>query len=133
MGPQSTRSGFTALMAYSLEVKHSENRSTYKTNTCYGSLTDDKITVSGRLWKSGNLSHDPNIGQLSIISAVLRKLGCEGQIEIIQHGLKQNMVKSKNKFVHLANLFSIDLEGLSMPKNQLPDKYWEYEMVGEIQ
>ena len=41
------------------------------------------------------------------------------------------MVKSKNKFVHLANLLSIDLEGLSMPKNQLPEKYWEYEMVGE--
>ena len=92
---------------------------------------DEKITVSGRLWKSGNLSHDPNIGQLSIISAVLRKLGWAGQIVIIQHGLKQNMVKSKNKFVHLANLLSIELEGLSIPKNQLPKKYWEYEMVGE--
>ncbi len=92
---------------------------------------DRKITISGRLWKSGNLSHDPNIGQLSIIAAVLRQLGWEGQIEIIQHGLKQNMVKSKNKFVHIANLFSIELEGLSMPKNQLPKTYWEYEMVGE--
>ena len=35
---------------------------------------DNRIEVSGRLYKSGGLSHDPNIGALSIISAVLRKL-----------------------------------------------------------
>ena len=32
----------------------------------------DKIEISGRLYKSGGLAHDPNIGALSIISAVLR-------------------------------------------------------------
>ena len=96
---------------------------------------DEKITISGRLWKKNkkniSLSHDPNIGQLSIIAAVLRKLGWVGQIEIIQHGLEQHMVKSKNKFVHLANLLSIKLKGLYIPKNKLPENYWEYEMVGE--
>lgn len=35
----------------------------------------NKIEISGRLYKSGGLSHDPNIGALSIICAVLRKLG----------------------------------------------------------
>ncbi len=49
----------------------------------------DKIEVSGRLVKSGGLSHDPNIGSLSIISAVLRKLGWKKAIEITQHGLKK--------------------------------------------
>src|SRR5690606_12240331 len=35
--------------------------------------SQNKIEISGRLFKSGRLSHDPNIGALSIISAVLRK------------------------------------------------------------
>lgn len=35
----------------------------------------NKIEISGRLWKSGTLSHDPNIGGLTCIAAVLRKLG----------------------------------------------------------
>lgn len=95
------------------------------------SVLEEKITVSGRLWKSKSLSHDPNIGQLTIISAVLRNLGWTGEIEISQHGLSQNMVKSKNKFVHLANMLDIGLEGLTVPINNLPDVYWEYEMVGE--
>ena len=90
-----------------------------------------KIQISGRLWKSGSLSHDPNIGQLSIIAAVLRKLGWKEKIEITQHGLEQRNLTAKNKFIHLANLLSIDLESLNLPKNNLPNKYWDYEMTGE--
>ena len=90
-----------------------------------------KIQISGRLWKSGSLSHDPNIGQLSIIAAVLRKLGWKDKIEITKHGLEQKNLTAKNKFIHLANLLFIDLEDLNLPKNNLPNKYWEYEMTGE--
>ena len=43
---------------------------------------NDTIFVSGRLFKSGGLLHDPNIGALSIISATLRKLGWQGKIVI---------------------------------------------------
>lgn len=89
----------------------------------------DKITVSGKLIKSGGWS-DPNVGQLSIISAVLRKLGWKGQIEIIKHGLSQGMLR-ENKYIYLANLLSTELEGLIVPKVKLPEKYWEYEMIGE--
>ena len=89
----------------------------------------NKITVSGKLIKSRGWS-DPNVGQLSIISAVLRKLGWRGQIEIIKHGLNQKMLK-ENKYIYLANLLSTELEGLIVPKVELPEKYWDYEMIGE--
>src|SRR5690606_23483381 len=52
----------------------------------------DKIEVSGRLFKSGSLTHDPNIGALSIISNALRLLGWKKKIEITKHGLKQKHV-----------------------------------------
>ena len=62
---------------------------------------DDKITVSGRLYKktkSGEgLSHDPNIGALSIISKTLRKLDWDKDIIITQHGLSQQHVGRRNK------------------------------------
>ena len=89
----------------------------------------NKITVSGKLIKSRGWS-DPNVGQLSIISAVLRKLGWRGQIEITKHGLNQEMLR-ENKYIYLANLLSTELEGLIVPKVQLPEKYWDYEMIGE--
>ena len=92
---------------------------------------ENKIQISGRLYKNGGLSHDPNIGALSIIAAVIRKLGWNGQIEIIQHGLKQEHVGKRNKFVLLANKLSISLDQLVVPKAELPDSYWHYDMSGE--
>ena len=93
--------------------------------------TDDKIQISGRLFKSGGLSHDPNIGALSIISAVLRKLGWDKKIEIIKHGLKQSHVGKTNKFVLIANKIEIELEGLTIPKAFPPEEYWRYDRTGE--
>ncbi|MDY4861183.1 MAG: hypothetical protein SO162_01350 [Candidatus Onthomorpha sp.] len=89
------------------------------------------IQVSGRLYKSGGLSHDPNIGALSIICAVLRKLGWTGDIEITMHGLEQKHVGSSNKFVQIANVLGIGLEGLTIPRASLPKDYWHYETQGE--
>lgn len=92
---------------------------------------DNKIQISGRLFKSGSLSHDPNIGALSIIAAVLRKLGWEKCIEITHHGLAQSHVGSRNKFVQIANQIGINLEGLTVPHATLPKNYWHYDMQGE--
>lgn len=92
---------------------------------------DDWIQISGRLYKSGGLYHDPNIGALSIISAVIRKLGFSGKIEIIMHGLEQNHIGKRNKFIQIANALNISLEGLSLPKTTLPENYWYYERQGE--
>lgn len=91
----------------------------------------DKIEVSGRLYKSGGLSHDPNIGALSIICAVLRQLGWIKDIEITQHGLEQNHIGKTNKFVQIANKLGISLKNLAMPKANMSVNYWKYDTDGE--
>ena len=90
-----------------------------------------KIEVSGRLFKSGGLSHDPNIGALSIICAVLRKLGWTQKIEITQHGLLQKHVGKTNKFIQIANKIGISLKGLTIPKVEMNKDYWKYDKDGE--
>jgi hypothetical protein len=90
-----------------------------------------KIEVSGRLFKSDGLSHDPNIGALSIICAVLRQLGWTKKIEITQHGLLQNHVGKTNKFIQIANKIGISLKGLTIPKVGMNSDYWKYDKDGE--
>jgi hypothetical protein len=93
---------------------------------------DNKISVSGRLIKSGSLSHDPNIGALSIICAVLRKLQWNDKIEITEHGLEQKHIKDKNKFIQIAKKLNISLHQLTLPsivKNN--NEYWKYDYSGE--
>lgn len=97
---------------------------------------DDEIQISGRLFKSGSLSHDPNIGALSMISAVLRKLGWQEKITITSHGLVQeNLPKSSarnpNKFIQIANKLNIHLENLRLPESQISGNYWHFERKGE--
>lgn len=94
-------------------------------------VNDDCIQISGRLYKNGGLYHDPNIGALSIISAVIRKLGFKGKIEIIMHGLEQRHIGKTNKFVQIANVLGIEFEDLILPKTTLPKDYWHYETKGE--
>ena len=91
----------------------------------------DKITISGRLVKSGSLSHDPNIGALTLISAVIRKLGWNNEIIIESHGLEQDHLRSSNKFIKIAEMLNIKLDGLSMPQGTLNERYWKYETEGE--
>lgn len=93
--------------------------------------SNNKIEVSGRLFKSGGLSHDPNIGALSIICAVLRLLGWTQKIEITQHGLLQNHVGKTNKFIQIANEIGISLQGLTIPKVGMNSEYWKYDKDGE--
>jgi hypothetical protein len=91
----------------------------------------ERIEVSGRLFKSNGLSHDPNIGALSIISAVLRKLGWKKDIVITKHGLEQKHVGVTNKFIQIANKLSISLDGLNLPVSKMNDAYWKYDIDGE--
>ncbi len=93
--------------------------------------TIEKISISGRLFKSGGLSHDPNIGALSIIAAVLRKLGWKHKIEITQHGLEQNHIGKRNKFIQIANKLNILLQDLKMPIAAMHNDYWKYDTDGE--
>lgn len=91
----------------------------------------DSIKISGRLYKSGGLAHDPNIGALSLICATLRKLGWKKDIIITSHGLKQKHLKPNNKFIKIANMLKIKLEGLNVPRSIKDKKYWKYETEGE--
>ncbi|MBT3392489.1 MAG: hypothetical protein HN833_02490 [Elusimicrobiaceae bacterium] len=90
-----------------------------------------RITVSGRLFKSNGLSYDPNIGALSIISAVLRKLGWNRNITITHHGLKQKHLTPGNKFISIANDLGINIDGLKVPKSKENKLYWKYDKDGE--
>jgi len=94
-------------------------------------VTDKKITISGRLYKSGALSYDPNIGALTLIASTLRKLGWKYDIEIVRHGLKQEHIKGKNKFLLIASQLDIKLEGLKFDFKALPTQYWHYEGKSE--
>ncbi|MDR3257076.1 MAG: hypothetical protein LBT18_05520 [Endomicrobium sp.] len=91
----------------------------------------DNIEISGRLIKADSLSHDPNIGALSIISAILRKLGWKKNLIITKHGLKQKHLKESNKFILIANKLNIALKGLTLPKAELKTNYWHYDKEGE--
>ncbi len=91
----------------------------------------NKIQISGRLIKNGRLAHDPNIGAISGIAATLRKLNFQGYIEIISHGLNQEQLGSKNKFIQIANILDLSLQGLEIPQIEIPKEYWHYEREGE--
>lgn len=92
---------------------------------------DGEITISGRLYKSGGLAHDPNIGALSLISAAIRKLGWTGEIIITKHGLKQKHLQAGNKFIKIANRLGLKIQGLNLPTSKTQENYWEYEKEGE--
>lgn len=92
---------------------------------------NDRIEISGRLYKAGGLSHDPNIGALTIIAKTLRKLGWSKDIVITQHGLSQHQIGKRNKFVKIANRLNIKLDGLTIPPITFPREYWHYEKDSE--
>ena len=94
--------------------------------------TENKIQISGRLYKSGSLSHDPNIGTFSSIVNTLRMLGYRSEIEITKHGLSpQHLQNKKNKFIRIANLLNITLEGLNIPNELSNIPYWRYDENSE--
>lgn len=90
-----------------------------------------KIEISGKLVKNNSLAHDPSIGVLTMISAVLRNLGWKDKIEITLHGLSQEHVGATNKFIQIANKLDITLQGLSVPKAVMHKDYWKYDVDGE--
>jgi len=94
-------------------------------------ISNNCIQVSGRLVKNDALAHDPNIGALSIIIAVLRKLGWQKRIEITQHGLSQKHLNNKNKFTLIANELKIEIQDLKFSFKPTHSSYWKYDITGE--
>ncbi len=89
--------------------------------------------ISGKLEKSGRFSHDPNIGAVTLIAKLIKKLDPNAkEIIVYNHGLTQKMItNSKNKFVKIANEFGIKLEGLTLHSTELGNQYWRYNYKGE--
>jgi len=92
---------------------------------------NNTITISGRLYKSNGLNHDPNIGALSLISAAIRNMGWTGEIIITKHGLEQKHLNPRNKFVKIANKLGLQIQGLLLPPSTMNHEYWKYETKGE--
>lgn len=94
-------------------------------------VSKDFIKVSGRLYKSGGIGHDPNIGALTIIALCIRKWEKTKDIIITQHGLKQSNLGKSNKFIQIANKIGIKLDGLKMPIAVSHENYWHYDISQE--
>lgn len=100
-------------------------------------VSGELITISGRLSKpkeAGNISHDPNIGALSMISKCLRKLGWKKRILITNHGVSQeyiNRTHGNNKFLFICKLLNLELENINLPITSTPNEYWHYEHSSE--
>lgn len=90
------------------------------------------IEISARLEKNGNLSHDPSIGQVSIIAATIRHLGWTGDIEIINHQLPSGFrLTGRNKFSYIANKLCVKLRGISNPTVLPLPHYFDYDLESE--
>lgn len=115
------------------ELIAQKNSMQVKSNNVSVRMTKTKsaIEISGKLLKGDSLSYDPNIGLLTGISRVLRKLGWKKDIVITQHGLRKGHLGARNKFIRIANKYNISLKGLSIPSAGFPDQYWHYEKNGE--
>lgn len=98
---------------------------------------ENKILIRAKLDKGnqakfkGKLSHDPNIGAVSALAAVLRKLGWNKEIIVTDHGIESISPKAKNKFIKIANSLNIKLDNLSIPKTKSDPVYWEYDLKSE--
>ncbi|MGI0406755.1 hypothetical protein ACRE1U_05540 [Helicobacter himalayensis] len=115
-----------------ITIKICDNKSGIKNISSNANINQqDKIQISARLVKNQRLAHDPNIGVISGIAGVLRKLGFKAEIEIISHGLNQAQIGNKNKFIHIANVLNLSLEGLEIPKIKPHKEYWHYEKKSE--
>ena len=92
----------------------------------------DFISITGILSKpsdAGNISHDPNIGQIVGISNTLRKLGWNKKIIVKDHQVKQTKIDKMrgNKFLFASKMFEIDLEGIKKQNYDIPLNYWKYD------
>ena len=99
---------------------------------------NDTMFVSGKLDKRsslGKISHDPNIGALSLISATLRTLGWTKNIVITDHNISQKYIErtnGKNKFLFICKQLGLSMKGLQLPIEYIkPADYWHYERKSE--
>jgi hypothetical protein len=109
----------------------------------YIKIVGNTIEISALLAKpnknninyKGEITHDPNMGQVPLFANTLRDLGWQGAISIINHQIKQEKVSnmSGNKFSYLAGYIGYELSGLKFNSQSLimPKKYWKFDVKSE--
>ncbi len=125
-------------IGYGLRIKHEQRRPPDSNTavTITKSESQNAIIVTGRLDKKGSygkITNDPNMGQLSLICAVIRHLGWEGKIIIDKHNISQPTIDAsvKNKFLKICKNLDIELQGIVLPSILQVSDYWHYEKNSE--
>jgi len=100
-----------------------------------------KISISAKLEKSGGFSYDPNIGAVSLLSFLSKKLSPKIEDIIIKrHGcenIKSKVENSEGKLVKIATALKqnfgvkLSLDGMELKKVGLKTDYWKIEKEGE--
>ncbi len=103
--------------------------------------TNNTIYLSAKLDKGEKsyihkISHDPNIGAVSIISSTLRKLGWEGSIKITRHNLSMRSIvyrKFANKLLVIMKKLNIDFSDLPVDWKRVDSRpeYFLYNFSSE--
>lgn len=103
-------------------------------------VNDKLLQVSAKLDKGSGksknrISNDPSIGAVSIICAVLRKLGWKHNIELINHNLLEQNVSMKkgNKLLFIMKKLDITFKGFNLDWNSIDNNinYWRYNTTSE--
>jgi hypothetical protein len=81
---------------------------------------------------TGQIKHDPNQGQLSIIAKSIREFGFQGRIIICDHDLQPNAVaRQDNKFTKFANYINFEIEGCEIKDSYFTQEYFKYLESGQ--
>lgn len=83
--------------------------------------TKEDISIQAKLDKGekegkGKISHDPNVGKVILVAAVLRHLKYKGKINVVSHGVEYLSPSANTKFTNNADFLGIHLDGVYEPK-----------------
>lgn len=104
--------------------------------------SDIEIEITAKLDKGNGLyknkiSNDPSIGAVSIISAVLRKLGWENKILLTNHNLESKNVNNPrvrgNKLLYIMKKLQVEFKDFNVNWDNITEKlsYWYYDKTSE--
>lgn len=100
-------------------------------------IKNEKIYISWKLVKIidniKTLSHDPNIGAISLFSYLIRFFWWKKDIIVINHWLIKENIKSENwKFFKIAKKLNIQLDWIIFnQKTSVNENYWKYDKLWE--
>ena len=95
-------------------------------------INENLIKICARLNKNETLSHDPNIGFVSLAASVLRKLGYGGKIVISNHQLPSDHVfTGRSKIESVADTYKFVFDGIQTVPVKKQELYWKLDFEQE--